>query len=200
MRSRKRVLGLTACLALFLAVPFTLFSFIKETKAPPLPLLGEVHPFLLKDSVGQEFHSEKNLRGKVWIAAFFFTTCSDICPVLSKNMASLSRAFEKVEGIHLVSITVNPEQDSPETLTRYAQTFQGNQKNWHFLTGPRETITQVAVGSFKLGDIQEPVFHSGSFPLVDSRGFIRGYYDGTKEKEVNRLFQDAVRLVKEAKE
>ena len=148
--------------------------------------------FALKDSTGREFNSGE-LKGKVWVASFFFATCSDICPRISENMAFLSRTFKEVENITLVSMTVNPEQDSPEVLARYAKNF-GNQKNWHFLTGTRSAITGVAVNSFKLGDIKEPVFHSASLPLVDAQGFIRGYYDGTKEEEVDRLLKDAAHL------
>ena len=110
-------------------------------------------------------------------------------------MASLSRTFERVDGITLVSITVNPEQDSPEMLALYARKFKGN-GNWHFLTGSRDAITRLAVESFKVGDIQEPIFHSAFLPLVDSNGFIRGYYDGTKQEEINRLFRDAAHLAR----
>ncbi|MBI4436164.1 MAG: SCO family protein [Candidatus Omnitrophica bacterium] len=148
--------------------------------------------FILKDSEGREFNSDQ-LNGKVWIASFFFTTCSGICPLISKNMAALSRTFEQVEDITLVSITVNPDQDSPKALALYAKKF-GDKKNWYFLTGAREDITEVVVVSFKLGDIQEPVFHTAFLPLVDSNGFIRGYYDGTKQEEIDRLLKDAAHL------
>lgn len=198
MNSKKILIGLIAFLALSLSAAFTVFSFIKETAVPRLPELGQVQAFVLQDAEGKEFHSNR-LNGKVWIADFFFTTCGGVCPMMSKNMAALSRTFEQLENIQLVSITVNPEQDTSQALARYAEQFKGSKKNWHFLTGSREAITGLVVGSFKLGDIREPVFHSTYFPLVDSRGKIRGYYDGTKEEEVNRLFKDAAALAKERK-
>ena len=198
MKSKNILVGFTLFLILSLSLTFAVFSFIKESPSPPLPILGQVQDFILKDATGQRFHSDQ-LRGKVWIASFFFTTCSDICPVISKNMAALSRSFEKVKGVVLVSITVNPEQDSPQALTLYAKKYRGDRKNWYFLTGSRGAITEVVVDSFKVGDIKEPVFHSVSFPLVDTKGFIRGYYDGTKQEEVDRLLKDAVRLVKETR-
>ena len=197
MKLKLVLTGFLVCLVLSLAVTFTVFSFIKESARSPLPVLGRVQDFTLRDSSGQTFRSER-LHGKVWIASFFFTTCSGICPSISKNMASLSRTFERVDGVSLVSITVNPEQDSPEVLALYAKKFKG-EGNWHFLTGPREAITQLAVESFKVGDIKEPVFHSALLPLVDSNGLIRGYYDGTEQKEVDRLFKDAALLVREIK-
>ena len=194
MKFKNALIGFIACLILSLSIPFAVYSLIKQSPHPQLPVLGQVQSFVLKDSAGQEFRSDE-LHGKVWIANFFFTTCSDICPLLSKNMASLSRAFERVEDITFVSITVNPEQDSPETLALYARKLKGG-KNWHFLTGTRSAITDVAVGSFKMGDIQEPIFHSAFLPLVDSHGFIRGYYDGTKESEMSRLLKDAAHLAR----
>ena len=194
MKLKLVLTGFLVCLVLSLAATFTVFSFIKESSRSALPVLGRVQDFTLKDSSGRAFRS-KELHGKVWIASFFFTTCSGICPSFSKNMASLSRTFERVNDISLVSITVNPEQDSPEALALYARKFKGK-ANWHFLTGPREAITQLAVESFKVGDIKEPVFHSALLPLVDSNGLIRGYYDGTKQEEINRLFRDAAHLAR----
>ncbi len=181
------------CLAFILSAGFTVFSFVREIKQPTLPVLGRIQPFTLTDSNGNPFHSDQ-LRGKVWVANFFFTTCSDICPVLSKEMSSLSRSFGSLEKVSLVSVTVNPEQDTPETLARYAGQFGGVNPNWHFLTGSREAITDLVVNGFKVGDIREPVFHSAHFPLVDADGFIRGYYDGTDPEALNRLLQDAAFL------
>ncbi len=198
MKLKNILTGFMICLISSLVLTLAVFSFIRESKRPPLPILGKVDPFLLTDSKGESFSSDR-LHRKVWIASFFFTTCGDICPILSKNMASLSRTFDQVEEIAFVSITVNPEQDSPEVLTRYAGNFKGGKRNWYFLTGTREAITHVVVDGFKLGDIREPVFHSASFALVDSEGKIRGYYDGTKQKEIDRLFRDTVQLAKEMK-
>ena len=193
MKLKNGLIGFMVCLALSLPLTFAVGSFVKGSPGPPLPVLGRVQGFNLRDATGQEFNSGQ-LHGKVWIASFFFTTCSGICPTLSKRMASLSRTFEQVQDVALVSITVNPEQDSPEILARYAEQFKGDRKNWYFLTGSRETITKLAAETFKLGDVKEPVFHSALFPLVDSKGFIRGYYDGTEQKEIDRLIQDAAHL------
>lgn len=198
MKSKKTLVSFVVALALSLFSAFTVFSFVKETRHPALPVLGQVPAFHLEDATGETLHSE-SLQGKVWIANFFFTTCGGICPILSEQMARLSRTLGEVEGLSLVSITVNPEQDSPRVLARYAQQFQGDKTNWHFLTGSRSAITRLVAEGFKVGDIREPVFHSALFPLVDSEGRIRGYYDGTKSEEIDRLSQDAVLLVKEMK-
>jgi protein SCO1/2 len=181
--------------ALTLFCFFTIFFFNQEINRPRLSILGQVQPFTLLDMEGKKF-GLSDLKGKVWVANFFFTTCSDICPIMNKQMASLNRSFDLDRRIALVSFSVNPETDTPQVLKSYAQKY-GAKKTWYFLTGPREDITKIAVESFKLGDIKEPIFHSSYFTLVDKSGLIRGYYDGTKQVEVNRLFRDAGILMKE---
>lgn len=191
--SKKTFFILTA-LAVVLAVAFTVLTFIREVKNPPLPVLGQVGNFVLTDANGEDFPL-KRLEGKAWVADFFFTTCGDICPVMSQNMASLSRSFEQLDGLKFVSITVNPEFDSPEKLKAYAEQFVKGKNNWYFLTGSRDTIKKLLVEDFKLGDINEPIFHSPHFTLMDNKGFIRGYYDGTSKQDIQKLFKDASRLI-----
>jgi len=196
MSSKKIVIIISVIFTLALFTLYTMYSFRQSIKVKPLPVYGQVYDFELVDERGQPF-SLKNLTGRVWIANFFFTTCSDICPVMSKNMAALHRSFELVDDVTLVSITVNPEFDSPEILQKYADKYNANTSKWRFLTGSRATIKALAVKSFKLGDIKEPVFHSAQFALVDRHGMIRGYYDGVQAGEVSDIFKDASRLIKE---
>ena len=183
-------------LAVLLFGIFTGITFKAELTRPRLPVLGQVRPFTLIDAEGQGFHSDQ-LANKVWVANFFFTTCANICPIMSRNMASLSRSFDQIRDIRFVSVSVNPEQDSPEALKSYAQKLRKGKDNWFFLTGTRQEITDVAVNNFKLGDIHEPIFHSSYFALVDKGGMIRGYYDGTNLTDINRLFKDIAVLLKE---
>jgi protein SCO1/2 len=180
---------------IFLFLFFTLYFFKQEFERPKLPLISPVKPFTLTDQ-NQKQVGLKNLHGRVWVASFFFTTCGDICPMMSKHMASLSRTFEGAPSVALVSISVNPEFDTPEVLNSYAKKYDAR-KNWFFLTGSREEISEIALNSFKLGSIEEPVFHSSYFTLVDRSGFIRGYYDGTKTEDIQKLFKEAARLIKE---
>lgn len=181
---------------IFLFFSFTFFLYVRGVQHPRLPVLGQVEDFQLYDSEGNAFSSAR-LHGKVWIADFFFTTCGDICPMLSKNMAALSRSFELERGVILVSITVNPEFDSPAVLEQYKQKMKTNNPRWYFLSGSREDISRLAIHSFKLGSIEEPIFHSAKFALVDRYGLIRGYYEGTQKEELNQIFKDASRLLNE---
>jgi len=196
MPSNKLRIIIVTVLAVILFISYTVFLFSQKVIHPDLPVLGQVHDFNLIDEKGEEF-SLSRLQGDVWIANFFFTTCSDICPIMSKNMAALHRSFALVGDVTQVSITVNPEFDSSTVLQQYAEKYKANTSKWHFLTGTREQITELAVKSFKLGSIDEPVFHSSKFALVDRRGSIRGYYDGVQPGEVSQLFTDITVLLKE---
>ena len=193
----KRLILVIVFLNLFLFSMFTVYIFKKETQKIRLPVLGTVHDFLLYDTKAKEFQL-KDLDNKIWIANFIFTTCGGICPIMSKNMAALHRSYFRENDIEVVSFTVNPENDSPEVLAQYAQKLNADTSKWHFLTGSRETITDLAVNSFKIGSVAEPIFHSGYFILIDKKAQIRGYYDGTEQEAVRKLFKDVAQLLKES--
>ena len=184
-------------LAFILFAASTVFFYQQSLKHQvPLPILGEVANFELTDTNRQPFGS-KNLNGKIWIADFVFTTCGSICPIMTNYLSALQRTYDLVEGVEFVSVSVNPENDSPEVLKSFAQKYKANLNKWHFLTGSRQDITDLAVKSFKLGSVDEPIFHSDKFALVDRRQKIRGYYQGTNKIEINKLFMDISQLLKE---
>jgi protein SCO1/2 len=175
---------------------FAIYFFQKEVKRPKLPAIKAVEPFQLTDAEGKTFDSSE-LKGRVWVADFFFTTCADVCPMMTKHMADLSRTFEMIKGVHFVSITVNPETDTPTKLQEYAKNVKSNNKQWHFLTGDRREISRIMLENFKLGSKDEPIFHSTYFALVDRNGYVRGYYDGTDKDRISQLFKDISLLLKE---
>ena len=175
---------------------FTVFIFQRTLKVEPLLVYGKVSDFRLYDSAGREF-SLKNLQNKIWVVDFVFTTCGGICPTMTKNLAALHRSFAPLENVEMVSISVNPENDTPQVLAKFAKKYNADTNKWHFLTGPREEIKRLAVESFKLGSVEEPIFHSDRFVLVDTLGRIRGYYEGTQQKSLNTVFKDMAKLMKE---
>ena len=181
---------------LFLAALIALAAAYFHKPTPPLPVLGEIAEFKLSNSSGTTT-SLNDLKGKVWVADFIFTTCGGICPVMSANMAKLHRSYVLVNDVRLVSISVNPDTDTPAVLTAYAKRYKADTNKWFFLTGAETDIQKMVVGSFKLGKIDEPIFHSGYFTLVDRQGNIRGYYDGTDKDKVTQLFKDIAQLLKE---
>jgi len=160
-----------------------------------LPILGAISDFSLYDSENKIF-SLKDLKGKVVVADFIFTTCSGICLMMTKTMQVLHRSFQDIPDVHFLSVSVNPENDSPAVLADYARRYRASSNKWHFLTGRREIIEDLAVGSFKVGSVAEPVFHSGYFILLDKTSQIRGYYDGSKPADLKKLSGDIAVLVK----
>jgi protein SCO1/2 len=180
---------------LFFAVLFCVGLAYFRLPVQPLPVLGQIADFHLLNSDGKTV-SLKDLKGKVWVADFIFTTCGGICPTMTANMAKVHRSYVLVDDVRLVSISVDPENDTPEILKAYAKKFKTNTDRWLFLTGPLADIQKLAVGSFKLGKIDEPVFHSSYFTLVDRQGRIRGYYDGMDKEKLARLFKDIARLLR----
>ena len=180
------------------ALIFSVVLFQGALKVETLPIYGKVNDFRLLDTEGREF-TLKDLKGKVWLADFIFTTCGGICPVMTKNMAALYRSILSIDSVKMVSISVNPEHDSVDVLSAFARKYHANSSKWHFLTGERDEIKRLAVESFQVGSVDEPIFHSDRFILVDGEGRIRGYYDGTQQKSINILFKDIAALIKERK-
>jgi len=96
-----------------------------------------------------------DLVGKVWIVNFFYTECTDTCPLQSANMARLQAALSAEPDVRLVSISVDPEHDTPEVLSEYAARFRADPERWLFLTGPRDAIYWLAIEGFRLGVVDQ---------------------------------------------
>lgn len=159
------------------------------------PVLGELPAFTLTDQSGNPFGSEQ-LRGKVWIATFIFTRSRETSPQQTAQMAELQKhlASQPVwPGIRLVSITAEPELDTPDVLRQYAQQAGADTTHWKFLTGPREAIWTLCAQGFELPvreetrSAQRPITHSPRFVLIDRDNRIRGYHDGLTLDGLNEL-------------
>ncbi len=160
---------------------------------PDLPTLGSTAPFKLTEHTNQLFDSA-SLNGKVWIADFMFTTCPGPCPRMSSQMHQVQIALEG-QGIQLVSFTVDPEHDTPETLAAYAQKFKASPGVWHFLTGDKADLNHLAKDVFKLGVVDGSLEHSTRFVLIDRAGQMRGYYLSSEPNAIPRLIEDARALL-----
>lgn len=143
-----------------------------------------------------------DLRGKVWVADFFYTTCPGICPMLSSRLATVQEKFAANPDVRLVSIATDPAKDTPEALKLYAERFKAG-PNWLFLTGDKAVIFDLANKGFKLSVTEErnspePVTHSTKLVLVDRSGTVRGFYEGAGEiDDTPRLLADIERLLRE---
>jgi len=165
----------------------------------PLPNLGQVGAFALVDQSGAAVSAE-TLRGKVWVAAFFFTRCPTICPRITRRMRALQVAGSQGEHAPtLVSFSVDPDNDTPQVLLEYAQRYGADLRSWSFLTGDLEVVKRTVVGGFKLAldGKADPaaenggIIHGSHLVLVDRTLAIRGYYRTDDEDEMNRLLDDA---------
>lgn len=160
----------------------------------PIPILGAVADFQLTDSEGKPYGSER-LEGQVTIADFFFTSCKGICPTLTQQMESLQRRFEGSHNFQLLSITVDPENDTPETLASFAADKQLQLGNWAFVTGSRADIRQLLIDQLKIGLPDDPLTHSDRLVLLDTKLQIRGYYSLSDPDSLQQLRKDAARLL-----
>lgn len=166
----------------------------------PLPALGTIPKFELVNQKAEPFGSEQ-LTGKIWIADFIFTNCPGPCPIMSTRMSELQKPLEKSD-VHLLSISVDPENDTPEVLRTYSEKLRVQPGRWDFLTGSRAAIYSLSHDGFKLGvsdgsEEEGTPVHSTRFVLVDRRGTIRGYYDALAPDGVTKLLADTNHLLRE---
>ena len=197
-------LGALAVFALFAIVTTALV--VKLPARAALPVLGDVPAFAMKDQRARPM-TNASLRGEVSIVDFFFTSCTASCPRLMARMADVekmlaAKASDRAKlGVRLVSITVDPENDTPPKLAEYAKRYQADPDRWWFLTGEADALQRVVVEGFKVHyQKADPsmgigeIMHGNWFLLIDASGKIRGYYLSDDPARVEELVSDAVRL------
>ncbi|MCX6022499.1 MAG: SCO family protein [Chloroflexi bacterium] len=192
------------------------------SRAPSLPgrgddqsleVFGDAPKFSLVDHLNRPVSSE-DFRGRVVVANFIYTSCTDVCPLLSAQMQSLQDRLRNerlpASQVQLLSFTVDPERDTPQVLRAYAERWQADSSAWRFLTGREQDVVPLIVQGFRLGvDALPPtvesasgpshdegthapgyeVMHSGRFVLIDRQSRIRAYYDG-REFDADRILRD----------
>ncbi len=147
--------------------------------------------------------TKDDLLGKVWIADFIFTRCAGPCPKLSARMRSIQSSLaEKTTDVRLVSFTLDPENDKPDVLRRYANRFRADPDIWWFLTNNSEDRMHELVekGFFQSvfpGTEDQPIVHSNYFVLVDRKGHIRAAHDGMDPASKDRVLRDLDELLAE---
>lgn len=170
--------------------------------AQPLPVLGHVGAFALLDQQARSVSAE-SWRGKVWVAAFFFTRCPTICPRITRRMRALQLASSDTNpSLSLVSFSVDPDNDTPAALLAYAQHYGADLRSWSFLTGDLAVVERTVVDGFRLAldGKADPnaenggIIHGSHLVLVDRTLAIRGYYRTDDEAELQRLLSDAAEL------
>ncbi|MXN92291.1 redoxin family protein [Flavobacterium sp. Sd200] len=188
------------------AVPKIVAKFQKSD----LVEIGPAPQFVLTNQDGKKISNE-DYKGKVYVLEFFFTTCPTICPKMNQNMLKLQQEYYGNPKFGIASITINPENDTPQVLKEHAKELGVKNYNWHMLTGDRDYIYNLAK-DFKLyagvnKEVAGGFEHSGMFALIDKEGNIRCrkdtfgnpilYYDGLEEPGVTAIKEDIKKLLEE---
>jgi protein SCO1/2 len=205
----KSYIGISFIILIFgiWAVPKIIAKFQKSD----LIEIGPVPAFELTDQNDKKI-SDKDYLGKVYVVEFFFSTCPTICPKMNQSMLELQEAFYGNPNFGLASITIDPEHDTAAVLKEHANLLGVKHYNWHFLTGDKEYIYNLANKGFNLyaGENNKAAGgfeHSGLFALVDKEGKIRCrkdtqgnpilYYDGLETSGVEAIKEDIKKLLEE---
>ena len=184
----------------------------EKKSALSLPILGEkkavgedtvyhrISDFQLINQSGDTV-SGKNTQGKIYVANFFFATCQSICPEMSTQLKLVQAAFAEDDSVLILSHSVNPMHDTVEVLAAYAASYGATKNKWHLLTGDKKQIYELAKTSYLVNALEddgspEGFLHSELFLLIDTKGRIRGMYDGTYAPDVQKLIKD-MRLLKQ---
>lgn len=180
-------------------------STLRAPKAQPIPVLGQLPDFQLTNQLNQVVSSEA-LRGNIWVADIIFTRCPGPCWQMTGRMKTIQDRLPRNSPVKLVSITADPEFDTPSVLNTYAARVQADPKNWHFLTGPKQEIYHLATKGLKLAVEEntdrkpdEDLFiHSTRLMLVDKQGRLRGVsFDGTEAQAVPEILRAIDQLLRE---
>lgn len=158
--------------------------------------LFTIPSFTLTNQDNEPFGSEQ-LQGKTWIACLFFTECAGPCPMMAARLREMQEAVDD-PNVLLVSVSCDPQKDTPETLKNYAKAVGAVEGRWYFLTGQPEQVQEFATQGLKLhyspADATQPIEHSTKFLLIDGNHNVRGIYDTEDNASMIKLKVDARKL------
>ncbi len=205
----KSYIGISFIILIFgiYAVP----RIIDKLNGNDLVVIGPAPKFELTNQDNKRI-SNKNYDGKVYVLEFFFSTCPSICPIMNRNMVGIQNEFFGNPNFGIASITIDPEKDTPQVLKTHADELGATAVNWHFLTGDKKYIYDIANKGFNIfaaenSKVDGGFEHSGLFALIDKEGNIRCrkdengnpimYYDGLEKEGVNAIKEDIKLLLEE---
>lgn len=188
---------------------YPVYRSINRELPPELPRLYKVPSFELIDGFGKPFGS-KDLQGKIYMASFMFTSCPTTCPGLIERMKVAQKRLKGLgQKVALLSISVDPDYDTPDVLFKYARKNKANPYVWKFLTGNRSDLEALLIDGFQVpmgekelvegvvGDEKLSlldIVHSEKLVLVDEKGMVRGHYS-TDRDGMNKMMIDVGLLV-----
>lgn len=161
-----------------------------------LPIIFEAPVFSAENYDGTII-SKETVAGKIWVASFTFTSCSGPCPIINAQLSVLQSEFKDNSDVNFVSFTVDPKNDTKEVLAKYAVRYGAKLKKWYFVRMDENSVKNLIVNGFKLPMGEETSEHSTHVALVDKKGNIRGYYEGTDKDAIGKLQQAMQDLLRE---
>jgi protein SCO1/2 len=177
-----------------------------QTQRSNLPRLSQIQSFQLTNQAGQ-VTTARDLQGKVWVGDIIFTRCGGPCPKMTEEMSRLQKALPADPALRFVTLTTDPENDTPAVLKSYGEKFGADFSRWMFLTGTKAEIKSVAVDSWKLAAFEKDkseresendlFVHSTMFVLIDKEGTMRGVYESLEPGFQQKIRADIQSLLKE---
>ena len=164
--------------------------------------LHTIAPFSFTDQFGDTI-TKKTFANKIYVADFFFTACPGICPRMAQNMKIVYDHYKANPNVLFISHSVTPERDSTPTLLKYAEAKGISGHQWHFVTGDKNEIYNLARHSYFVEQLagfnkdSTEFLHTENFILIDKQGHIRGIFNGTLAVEAGRIIADIDELLKE---
>jgi len=171
---------------------------------PKIPPISTVQPFSFNNQDGETV-SNKDVNGKVYVATFFFTTCTSVCPRLNNNLKPIYTQFKNEPQFLILSYTCDPSRDSVSRLKWYADSvLKVNTSKWVFLTGNKDSLYAMARHSYMIDDPknetqtgQTDFLHTQLIALVNRKGEVVKIYDGLKSSEIKQMQFEIKKLLKE---
>lgn len=184
-------------LVFYAVLVYTIPGFTKRGVAP----ISFVRPFQFINQDGQPV-TQEIVKGKVFVAAYFFTTCKGICPRMNYNLKTVYEELKAEPDFLLLSHTCDPETDSVPQLKKYVDSLGVDTRKWIFLTGRKDSLYSMARLSYTIDDpannvksIDDDFLHTQFWALIDRNGDVRKIYDGLDDREVKKLIEDAHKLL-----
>ncbi len=185
----RNTFGMLVAVIVLILVMGTVAMFVvnkAQQSRADLPVIAQIGELEFVDQDGELF-TQEDMLGNVSVVAFMFTRCPGACPVMAGYLDEIYEVYKAVPNVQIVSISVDPEYDDPETVKTYLLERGVETDTWVYLTGPLKDVVAVCEQQFLLAAEELPGGHSTRFALVDHRGQIRGYYDGMERGSVEVL-------------
>lgn len=191
---------------LIVVIYVAIWYYVPEYTQKNYPRLSVVHDFSFRNQYNQII-TQKNIRGKIAVVNFFFSTCQGICPKMNGNVQTIYQKFAQDSNVVILSHTVDPETDTPAQLLNYSKLMGVNDSThkarWYFLTGTKTELYRQARESYTLddpqnnvGSVEDQFIHTQLLALVDRTGAVRRVYDGLVLAQIDELVQDILDLEK----